>query len=189
VTSLRTLRAAAALPLVFTALGAAAAHAQAPLTANTLRLEAGAPRPAATVEDVAWIAGHWQGAALGGIAEEVWAPPLAGTTMGMFRLVRGGEVSFYEILTLSADGPSLVLTLRHFHPDLRGWEERDETVTFPLVRLAEGEAAFAGMTFRRDGDETLRVYVAMGGSEAPREAEFVFNRIGSEAHRRWSGGP
>jgi hypothetical protein len=169
--------------------GASAGPAHAALTVNTLTRVEGAPRAAATLESVAWIEGHWQGDGLGGTAEEVWAPPLGGTMMGMFRLVRSDSVAFYEILTLEPDGASLILRLKHFHPDLTGWEERDEVVAFALVELAPGEARFDGMTFRRVDADRLDVFVAMGGRDAERrEAAFRYHRVGSAAHRAWREG-
>jgi len=56
------------------------------ISQNTLTLE-GNESPAATLKDVAWIAGHWQGEALGGITEEVWTAPLGKSMMGSFKLV------------------------------------------------------------------------------------------------------
>jgi hypothetical protein len=166
------------------------AAAQEPFTAHTLRLVEGQPRPAAAVGDVAWIAGHWRGEGLGGVVEEVWAPPLGGTMMGMFRLVRGDEVSFYEIMTIAPDGESLTLSIKHFHADLRGWEERDESVAFPLVRLDADVAWFSGLTIRREGGDALRIHVALGQADGPaREAEFLYHRVGGAARPPSSSTP
>lgn len=100
------------------------AIAQTPSSANTLKLDGKESVPAASIEDVSWVAGHWTGQALGGIAEEVWSPPLGNGMMGMFKLVKGGEVAFYELLTIVEENGSLVLKLKHFDADLAGWEER-----------------------------------------------------------------
>ena len=47
-------------------------------------------RPASDVdvEDFAWLAGYWRGEGLGGVCEEIWSEPLAGSMIGLFRLVR-----------------------------------------------------------------------------------------------------
>lgn len=160
--------------------------AQEPLTANTLQLVDGGQPPPASIEELQWLAGHWQGEGLGGIAEEVWSPPLGGTMLGMFRLVRSDQIAFYEILTLRPEDGSVVLALKHFNPDLTGWEEKDEVVRFPLVRLAEGAAYFSGMTFRQLGEQRLQVFVVVGSQgSTPREAEFRYHRVGSAAHAAW----
>ena len=41
---------------------------------------------APSIDDFAWLAGHWRGEGLGGVCEEVWSQPLAGTMMGSCRL-------------------------------------------------------------------------------------------------------
>lgn len=75
-------------------------------TANTLKAPAGAC-PAATLEDFRWLVGHWTGTGLGGVSEEVWAEPAGGAMMGMYRLVTGGKVIFYEFMNLAGrTGPS-----------------------------------------------------------------------------------
>lgn len=177
---------AVVLVLALLPLGAGAASAQTPLTANTVALAPGGSRAEASVEQLAWLAGHWQGSALGGLAEEVWSPPLGGTMMGMFRLVRRDAVGFYEIFALVRDGRSLVINLKHFDPELHGWEEKDEVVSFPLISLEEREARFGGMTFRLLDADRLQVFVAIDGEgEAPQEAEFLYHRVGSQAHARW----
>ena len=45
-----------------------------------------------------WLAGHWRGEGLGGQCEEIWSAPAAGTMVGSFRLMKDGEVSFYELM-------------------------------------------------------------------------------------------
>lgn len=106
-------------------------------------------RPKASIEDVRWIAGSWRGEAMGGSFQETWNPPLAGSMVGMFKLAKKGEVSFYELLTIVPDGASLTLRLKHFGSRLEGWEAVDEFVEFPLVSVREGEAVFDGLSFRR----------------------------------------
>ena len=73
-------------------------QAQERLTEHTFKLSAGKQSPAATIADMAWLAGHWIGGGLGGLTEEVWSPPRNGVMMGMFRLVRDGKPIFYELL-------------------------------------------------------------------------------------------
>jgi hypothetical protein len=131
---------------------------------NILHLPAGGAPPPATIEDVAWIAGAWHGEALGGLAEEIWSAPRAGTMMGMFRLIEGGQLRFYELLAIREEGESLALRLKHFNADLTGWEEKGDPITFPLVKLGDREAYFDGVTFRREG-ERLTVFVLAGAGQ------------------------
>lgn len=135
------------------------------MTEHTLKLEAGAKSPHATLSQMAWLAGHWVAPALGGEAEEIWSQPKAGSMMGMFRLVRDNKVMFYELLTLVEEGGSLILRLKHFNPDLTGWEEKQTSVDFRLVSVAEGLVQFEGMSFQREGDAKLTIYLAIKGKD------------------------
>jgi hypothetical protein len=164
------------LPLVLASITSTGA-AQRPLTENTFTRGEDFRAPAATVDDLLWIVGHWRGEGLGGLNEEIWSPPLGGTLMGVYRLVRDGSIVLYEILTVGPEGGSLLLTLRHFDPDLVAWEERTGPLRLPLLRLEEDGAWFEGLTFRRDGPDGLTVFVAMAAGEGPpREAVFTYRR-------------
>ena len=159
---------------------AVSVQGQEKMTERTLKLGTGAKSPHATMSDVAWLAGHWVGPALGGEAEEIWSPPKAGSMMGMYRLVRDGKVVFYELLALVQEGGSLVLRLKHFNPDLTGWEEKQKTVDFRLVGLGEGIVQFEGMSFHREGDAKLTVYLAIEGKDgALHEEAFRYARARS----------
>lgn len=159
-----------------------AAKAQERQTENTWKLAPGATSPPATIADMAWLAGSWAGEAFGGAADEVWSAPAGGAMMGMYRLVKDGAPVFYELLTIVEEEGSLVLRLKHFHADLRGWEEKDETVDFPLVKKdPDGAVHFAGMSFHRDGDDGLVVHLALGdhGGGELREETFRYRRMAS----------
>jgi hypothetical protein len=158
---------------------AAPAAGQDRQTERTFKARPGATPPAATIADMAWLAGHWTGQALGGTTEEMWTPPAHGTMLGMYRLIREGKPVFYELLTIGEEGGSLVLRLKHFHADLRGWEEKDKSLAFPLVAKEPGALHFDGMSFHPKGD-TLTVYLAIGQKDGQvREEAFTYKRVGA----------
>ncbi|MCG6927288.1 MAG: DUF6265 family protein [Acidobacteria bacterium] len=174
----RTRGRVAVLAALCVLVGVAGASGQEALTEHTFARSAGAPAPSAAVEDMAWMAGHWMGEALGGTAEEIWSPPRGGAMMGMFRLVKDGETVFYELMTIVPEDGSLVLRLKHFNADLTGWEEKEKTVDFPLVAVADGAFHFDGLSFRPDGEDHLRVHLAMHGKDGTtREETFVYTRV------------
>jgi ketosteroid isomerase-like protein len=157
---------------------AARVESQEKLSERTLKLSPGAASPAATLADMAWLAGHWAGPALGGESEEIWSDPRAGAMMGMYRLVKDGKIVFYELLTVVEEKGSLLLRLKHFNPDLTGWEEKQKTVDFPLVALSKGAIHFEGMSFHPQGDDTMTVYLALRGKDGDvREATFTYTRV------------
>lgn len=131
-------------------------------TENTLKLEKGQRSPAATIRDVAWLAGRWIGSGMGGRVEEIWSPPQNGSMMGMFRYIRNERTIFYEIMTLVEDNGSVTLRLKHFHPNLKGWEEKDVTVDFPLVRKNEATLFLEGLTYKSSKNgAAMKSYVAI----------------------------
>lgn len=172
------MRLIAAAILLFIALPATLAAQKPGLTANTLAWDSAQARPAAVVADFGWLAGHWRGPGLGGVAEEVWSAPEANSMMGMFRLLKDDGVVFYELMSLQPDGGSVVLALKHFNADLTGWEERDEVRRFRLLRLTPDAAYFDGLTFRRIGADSVVVHVAIGQRDGTaREEDFRYTRV------------
>ena len=164
--------------LLLGSLWALPCEAQTARTEHTVRTDPGSERPAASISDAAWLAGRWVGEGLGATAEEIWLPPAGGRMVGVFRLVRGGSVQFYELVTLVEEDGSLVLRLKHFGPDLAGWEEKDESVDFPLVRRTSDVLWFDGLTIRRQGEGRMKIWVALEGEgEGVREAAFEYRRV------------
>lgn len=131
----------------------------------------GAPAPAATLADLHWLPGRWVGEGLGGAVEELWGPAEGGTMLGTFRLLRDGVPAFYEFMAVTELDGSLVLRLKHFHPDLRGWEERDQVVAFPLVRMDAGTAWFDGLTLHRAAADAMDIHVRFRGRDGSQHEE------------------
>lgn len=146
---------------------------------NTLDFDETAGSPAATLEDVKWISGHWAGEAFGGIAEEIWSPPMGSSMMCVFKHVVNGEVTFYEICTISEEDGSLILRLKHFHANLKGWEEKDETHDFRLVKISKNKAYFEGFTFERISDFEITIYVRISNEGKTDEVAFEYKKLSS----------
>ena len=143
---------------------------------DTRKLEPGSTSPAATIEDVAWIEGHWIGEAFGGIAEEIWSAPAGGTMMSSFRLIDGDDVSFYEFIIIREVDTTIAMQLKHFDNALRGWEEKDESVEFPLVEVTEDAVYFEGLTFRKVSPHKMDVCVLIGEEDGANEVTFNYKR-------------
>ena len=92
-----------------------------------------------SIEDLAWIAGHWSGDAFGGKAEEGWFAPDGGSMSGIFRLVTGGEARVFEFLLLEQEDEDVFFRFKHIGS---GWKPlEDEPLSYRLIRL-EGQHAF-----------------------------------------------
>ena len=141
---------------------------------NTVSFEEGTTSPEATLLDVEWMTGHWKGEAFGGITEEIWSPPLGGSMMFSFKLVVNGMVNFYELGHIKEVGGTLLLQLKHFGGDLKGWEEKSDTVDFKLVKLEPNKVFFDDFTLERISDQEINLYVVVGDDEGNQE-EVQFN--------------
>ncbi len=157
------------------ALGGSPSYAQS--FKNTLVYDSLAGSPNATINDFSWIAGHWRGEAMGGIIEEVWTPPLAGAMMGSFKLTEGNSVVFYELETLTEENGTVILRLKHFGADLKGWEKKDDTVDFLLVKFTKNKACFNGLTFELAAPNELIIYVVIEENGKSEEVDFRFTRF------------
>ena len=146
-------------------------------TTHTMELQEGESSPQATLSDVDWIQGHWKGEALGGQVEEIWSPPLGESMMGSFKLVQNGKVKFYEIITISEMDQTLIMRLKHFDSELKGWEEKDETVDFKLVQLTPEKVFFDGLTFERISENEINVYVRFDSEGKSSEGKFNYHRF------------
>ncbi|MEX0274473.1 MAG: DUF6265 family protein [Flavobacteriaceae bacterium] len=145
---------------------------------NTLALEEGQASPPATLETITWMEGHWQGNAFGGITEEIWGPPLGGSMMFVFKHVINGSVNFYEIGHIREIGGTLVFELKHFDGSLKGWEEKDEALTFKLVKVDGDRVYFEGFTFEKVTENEINIYGLIGNDDGTaNEVTFNYKRV------------
>ena len=147
--------------LLLVSLLCAPAWAQEKNTEHTMKLAAGqAPSPA-SVNDMAWLAGRWLGEGMGGQSEEAWGPIYQGRMLGTFTHSEGGKPVFHEFMIVMEVDGKLVVRLKHFNPDLTGWEEKDKFVDFKFVAKKDGAMYFNGLTYMPDGKDGLKIYVAL----------------------------
>ena len=111
---------------------------------------ANAPAPLkASVDQLAWIAGPWTGTLGDRTIEQHWMAPLAGSMVGMYRSIRAGKPTLYELLAIEQDAEGgLVLRIKHFAPGpgLVGQEGKEESANHALVQLDGRRAVFENMT-------------------------------------------
>jgi hypothetical protein len=124
------------------------------LFAAACAAQAQTPR-AATIEDAAWLAGRWVGEGFGGQMEEAWAPPVGGQMVGHFRYWRDGQPQFYEFLLLDVVEGGVRMRVKHFNPDMVGWEERGDWHSFEPVSAGPDALVFDGLEIRREGEDRV----------------------------------
>ncbi len=73
------------------------------------------------LKNIKWLSGNRKGEAFGGLTEENWSKPSGGSMMATFKLINDDKVPFYEIEIIREIENYLVLQLKHFNNDLKGW--------------------------------------------------------------------
>lgn len=147
------------------------------LAPETRILAPGASPAVASIDDLAWMTGSWEGQGLGGQVLENYSPPAGGQMPGHFRLVKDGQVGSYELITVAEVGNSIEYRVKHFNPDMTGWEEKAEVVRFRLVAVEKDVWFFDGLTIRRTGpDAAVHVIRVRNEDGSHHEANFTFSR-------------
>jgi hypothetical protein len=136
---------------------------------NTLFLGEEETSPSATIDNMSWIAGYWQGEAFGGIVEEFWTAPSAGNMVCVFKLIVEGKTLLYELCTISEENNTLMMRLKHFNSKLIGWEDKDKSIDFPLVKMEKNKIYFDGLTFERISDMKITIYVVLPSKDGKKE--------------------
>lgn len=127
------------------------------------------------ISELQWLVGYWSGTGLGGECEEVWMPPVDGHMIGTFRFWDEGKLVFSEFMHLIQEEESITLKIKHFNPDLSGWEEKEEWTTFSLIELGEKKAQFDGLTIERKGEE-LVILVELGEKGENKLEKFTYHK-------------
>lgn len=112
----------------------------------------GVPSPKASISDLNWLEGTWEGKGIAADAVEVYSTARDGQMVGHFRQLNpDGTIFFYELMAITEKGGTLHYRLKHFNADLTGWEEKDVVRDFPLVAVEKDTWYFDDLTLKRDG--------------------------------------
>jgi len=114
-----------------------------------------------TLANISWLSGNWKGEAMGGLVEENWSKPSAGSMMATFKFIENDQTVFYEIEIIREVNNTLILQLKHFNNELKGWETKDETEDFPVQKITANKITFEGMTFEKINDSKMLISVDM----------------------------
>jgi len=152
------------LPLAVALLGVAA-HAQAPETKPTL-------------QDFAWLAGHWRIEQGDRLVDEQWMAPAGGLMMGMARNVQAGKVREYEFTLLRQEANGDIFYVAS--------PSKQSEAQFKLTSLRNGEAVFENpehdfpkkIVYARQADGSLLAAIEGPGRDGkPRRVEYPFKRV------------
>lgn len=132
------------------------------------------PKKPFDINDYQWLSGTWVGDGFGGTSEEIWSPPSAdGTMMGVYRHHKGdGSLNFYEFMVLDKTG----LRLKHFTPELVGWETKEDFVTFEMIDYTPDKIELKGLVFERKSDTEMEIRLRLRYGEEVRTEVFKMRR-------------
>lgn len=127
-------------------------------------------RAPAKIEDLAWLEGSWVGDMPDGPVEHVILPARHGHMPSFVRALAKDKVFFYEISVFAESGSTVVSRVKHFTPELSGWESREGYVERVLVERDEKTLFFDGLTILSTGKDSFTVYFLVkreDGTEGP----------------------
>jgi hypothetical protein len=103
----------------------------------SLSAQAAAPTPVnASVNDLAFLSGHWLGTTSSGNAvETMWTAPSGDNALGAIRMMKAGKATMYEILVAEQTGAGVSFRVKHFNPGLTGREEKDVSDHYTVIEL------------------------------------------------------
>jgi hypothetical protein len=136
-------------------------------------------QPPARIADLAWMVGSWEGEGIGGApAAEAYSAPSDGKMIGHFRQLKAdGTTMFYELILIEEVNGSLRYNVKHFNPDLTGWEEKGEVRRFPLSDASADKWSFSGVSYERTGDNAMTASVIVkGDNDSQEKLDFHFRR-------------
>lgn len=133
-----------------------------------------------SIKSFDWLIGQWQGACFGGIGEEIWTSPVDGVMMGMYRFYKDGKPGFYEFCHLGDFGDGIELRIKHFNPDFKGWESKEDFVSMKLIKISKNKAIFDGLTMELASDGTLQIKLDIDQGDGQIKTENMnFVKIGT----------
>ncbi|WP_221029256.1 DUF6265 family protein [Actomonas aquatica] len=127
--------------------------------------------PPATLADLAWLVGAWQGALDDNHQEAYVFPAAAGQLPGFARgWTPSGGFLFSEANTFVEIDGTLEYRVKHFTPEFHGVEPRDGYERHRLLAHTGNTWFFENITFRRDDDHHHTVAVRI---QADTPQEFI----------------
>ena len=147
------------------ALLSASAHAQAPAAEPTL-------------QDFAWLAGHWRIEQADRQVDEQWMAPAGGLMMGMARNIQGGKVREYEFTLLRQEPNGDIFYVAS--------PSKQSETSFKLTSLEGGAAVFENpqhdfpkkIVYARQADGSLLAAIEGPGRDGkPRRVEYPYKRV------------
>lgn len=95
-----------------------------------------------TLNEVAFMHGHWQGTFNGGPIEAFWAKPAGDNLTGFIRMMKDDKVTMYEMLIFEQTEKGPVVLVKHFKPGLISVEEKEVSDRYNFIEAKKDWALF-----------------------------------------------
>jgi hypothetical protein len=125
----------------------------------------GTVSPAATIKDLHWLEGNWEGPLEGGMQQYAVFTPTKGHMPGFARgWGQDGSIWFYEINDFVEVNGTIEFHVKHFSGDLAAWEG-SEYVRHRLIEVTNKVIYFDGLTIVNEGPDHMTAYARIEGGE------------------------
>ena len=128
----------------------------------------------ATLQDVNWLISNWKGESNFGKFEENWSSSSGKSMLFSFKMWNDDAVIFYEMGHIIEKENTILLQIKHFDKDLKGWEKQDETEVFRFIKMENNRIYFDKITYEKISENEMNVYVFM--EENGNELKFNFGK-------------
>jgi hypothetical protein len=129
----------------------------------------GGEQGAATLADLAWMTGDWQGKTPNGTIEEHWLVPQSGSMAALVRMTNGEATAMIELIVIEEEEGSLMLRLQQWNPGFMPRSEKPQTLKLvssepnKVKFEAQSEGGLKTLGYSRDGEQfSIHVGAAQG---------------------------
>jgi hypothetical protein len=138
---------------------------------------------AASISDLAWLAGCWSSAGGEAGSGEQWMAPAGGTLLGVSRTVKNGRTVAHEFMQIREVEPGKIAFIAH--------PSGQAEASFPLARAAEREVVFENpqhdfpqrVIYKLEGDGVLRASIEGLSKGRLKTIEFPMKKVDCESWR------
>lgn len=129
------------------------------------------------ITDFKWLVGNWVGNGFGGVSQEAWTEPTVNSMVGVYKHYKDEKPTFYEFMNICVTDGKISLRLKHFNPDMKGWEEKEGFVEFPFVSASATKINFKGLSYELVEDNKMEVRLRLKQGDKVNTEVFKFERI------------
>lgn len=121
-----------------------------------------------SLQALSFMQGVWVGKSkTSAFVEEYWSNPEGDSMIGHCRFQKNGITTFYELMAIVKSPKGIVLRMRHFNDQFKGWAESEESGDCYLRTCRNQQAVFDNkneknrviVTYKKVGPDTMHVEV------------------------------